>query len=296
MTATLTRTELAGVKLLHRGKVRDVYSAGDGLLLVSTDRLSAFDCILPTPIPDKGRILTQLSAFWFRWSAGIMENHLLTTDPAGYPPELRPHAAVLAGRSMLVRRAHRVDVECVVRGHLAGSAWAEYQATGAVFGQPVPAGLAPGAALPQPLFTPTTKADQGHDQPLYPGELEKRVGAKLADELREASLRLYRAAHAHALERGIILADTKFEFGRFDGRLIVIDEMLTPDSSRFWDARSFEPGRVPENFDKQYVRDHLTRSGWNKEPPAPPLPDEVVRKTRERYLEAFRRITGEELP
>lgn len=293
----ITQTNLEGFTCLHRGKVRDVYAVSeDQLLLISTDRLSAFDCVLPTPIPDKGRVLTQLSRFWFNWSRAIFPNHVIATQVDQYPKALQAHRETLEGRSMLVKRTQRVDVECVARGYLAGSGFKDYQQTGTVFGHNVPRGLLAGSRLPSPLFTPTTKADQGHDEPLQPGGLEKLVGERLAMELRAATLQIYDAAHRYALERGIILADTKLEFGIHQGQLIIIDEMLTPDSSRFWDAGSWQPGRVPENFDKQHVRDHLEKSGWNKQPPAPPLPADVVERTRARYLEAYQRLTGEELP
>ncbi len=294
---TITTTDLQGVTCIHRGKVRDVYAVGEEqLLLISTDRLSAFDCVLPTPIPDKGRVLTQLSRFWFNWSRAIFPNHVIATNVAEYPDVLRAQAAVLEGRSMLVKRTKRVDIECVARGYLAGSGYKAYQDTGTVFGQQVPKGLLPGSRLPAPLFTPTTKADAGHDEPLMPGQLEELVGARTATDLRAATLQIYDAAHRYALERGIILADTKLEFGVHQGTLILIDEMLTPDSSRFWDAGSWQPGKVPENFDKQHVRDHLEKSGWNKLPPAPALPQDVVQRTQARYLEAYQRLTGEELP
>ena len=290
-TAVLSQTALP-LPLVARGKVRDVYALGeDRLLIVATDRLSAFDHVLPTPIPDKGRVLTLLSAFWFERTATLVPNHLLTLDlrPLGLPDELQD-------RAMVVRRARRIDVECVVRGYLAGSAWEEYRERGTVGGVALPAGLRPGDRLPEPLFTPATKAAAGHDENITVARLADLVGPALAHELRERSVALYRAAHALAWERGLVLADTKFEFG-FGPRedLILIDEALTPDSSRYWDRAAYAAGR-PEPFDKQYVRDYLTRIGWNREPPAPALPPEVVAATRERYRECYRRLVGRALP
>lgn len=290
-TAVLSQTALP-LPLVARGKVRDVYALGeDRLLIVATDRLSAFDHVLPTPIPDKGRVLTLLSAFWFERTAALVPNHLLTLDlrPLGLPDELQD-------RAMVVRRARRIDVECVVRGYLAGSAWEEYRERGTVGGVALPAGLRPGDRLPEPLFTPATKAAAGHDENITVARLADLVGPALARELRERSVALYRAAHALAWERGLVLADTKFEFG-FGPRedLILIDEALTPDSSRYWDRAAYAAGR-PEPFDKQYVRDYLTAIGWNREPPAPALPPEVVAATRERYRECYRRLVGRALP
>lgn len=290
-TAVLSQTALP-LPLVARGKVRDVYALGeDRLLIVATDRLSAFDHVLPTPIPDKGRVLTLLSAFWFERTAALVPNHLLTLDlrPLGLPDELQD-------RAMVVRRARRIDVECVVRGYLAGSALEEYRERGTVGGVALPAGLRPGDRLPEPLFTPATKAAAGHDENITVARLADLVGPALARELRERSVALYRAAHALAWERGLVLADTKFEFG-FGPRedLILIDEALTPDSSRYWDRAAYAAGR-PEPFDKQYVRDYLTAIGWNREPPAPALPPEVVAATRERYRECYRRLVGRALP
>jgi phosphoribosylaminoimidazole-succinocarboxamide synthase len=278
-----------------RGKVRDLYALDDALLIVATDRISAFDCVLPTPVPDKGRVLTQLSAFWFARTRAIVPNHLITADVAAMPEAVRAHAALLAGRTMLVRRARRVDLECVVRGYLAGSGWHDYRREGAVCGVRLPAGLVEGARLEEPIFTPATKAASGHDQNVTFAQAAALVGRALASRLREASLSLYAHAHACAAARGLVLADTKFEFGVLpDGTLALIDEALTPDSSRYWDADAFARGELVP-FDKQVVRNHLLASGWNREPPAPALPPEVVAATRDRYLETYRRLVGEEL-
>ncbi len=247
--------------------------------------------MLPTPIPDKGRVLTRLSSFWLRTLASASPHHLVSDEPAGFPAPFPRHAAVLAGRSLLVQRAERIDIECVVRGYLTGSGWREYRAGGAVCGIPLPGGLEDGARLEPPLFTPATKEDRGHDENIPFDEVVRRVGAATAEELRARSLALYAEARAWAWERGLVLADTKFEFGRVAGVLTLIDAALSPDSSRYWDRAEYEAGRLL-SFDKQYVRDWLDRSGWNHEPPAPALPEAVVRQTRERYLEAMRRLTG----
>ncbi len=282
--------------LVHRGKVRDTYALGDGLLLmVATDRISAFDVVLPTTIPRKGEVLSRLSAFWFQRTADLAPNHLIApaTDEAalrGIP--LPPMPEAVARRATVVRQAERVDVECVVRGYLAGSAWAEYRKRGLIHGLPATAGLKEGDRLPTPIFTPTTKAEEGHDLPLTRLELHDLVGEALARELEDRTLALYAAARDYADSRGIIIADTKLEFGHVDGQLIVIDEMFTPDSSRFWDAAGYAPGRGQPNFDKQFVRDYLTTVGWDHEPPAPELPADVVEKTQARYEEAYERLTG----
>jgi phosphoribosylaminoimidazole-succinocarboxamide synthase len=273
---------------LRRGKVRDVYDLGDKVLLVASDRLSAFDVVLPTPIPDKGAVLTQLSAFWFGKTADLIENHMLSADPYPDDPALR-------GRAMLCRKAERLDVECVARGYLAGSAWAEYRRAGTIGGQPAPAGLRESAELPEPLFTPTTKAETGHDLPMSYTEVEALVGRELAARLREVTLNVYAWARAFARERGIVIADTKLELGLVDGELIVIDELLTPDSSRFWPADQYRVGQSQASFDKQYLRDFLEASGWDKQPPAPELPPEVVARTAEKYREAYRRLVGADL-
>jgi len=290
-TEPLLQSDLPGVPLLFRGKVRDIYDLGDRLLLVATDRVSAFDVVLPTGIPGKGALLTQLSAFWFEATRGLVPNHLVTARVEEFPEPLPRFAEQLRGRAMLVRRAQRIDVECVVRGYLAGSAWAEYRKSGTVAGLRLPASLRESERLPEPVFTPATKAASGHDQNISVAELRDLAGADLARKLEERSLALYRFAHERALARGIILADTKFEFGWLGGEVILIDEALTPDSSRFWSAADYRVGQSQPSFDKQYVRDWLEASGWNKEPPAPALPPEVVQKTAEKYREAYERLT-----
>ncbi len=276
-------------ELRSSGKVRDLYDAGpDRLLLVASDRISAFDVILPTPIPDKGRVLTGMSLFWFERTADVVANHLVTADPAagGFDP-------ALAGRAMVVRRADVVPLECVARGYLSGSGWSQYRETGAVCGVPLPSGLVESERLPEPIFTPTTKAAEGHDLPVSPEEAADLVGLGLAERLKELTLTLYERAAGIALGRGVVLADTKFEFGFCDGELILVDEVCTPDSSRFWPADAYEPGHAQPSFDKQYVRDWLDASGWDHEPPPPELPAEVVAATAARYREAYDRITGE---
>ncbi|MBI1797903.1 MAG: phosphoribosylaminoimidazolesuccinocarboxamide synthase [Candidatus Eisenbacteria bacterium] len=288
----LAEVTLPGLTPWRRGKVRDVYEAGaDHLVIVASDRLSAYDSILPTPIPGKGRVLTGLSAFWFRTLASAAPHHFVADDPHAYPPPFDRWADRLAGRSMLVRRAERVDIECVVRGHLTGSGWREYRAGGAVCGIALPAGLRDGSRLDPPIFTPATKADAGHDENVSFDEVVARVGRPTAEALRVRSLAIYDEARAWAWARGLVLADTKFEFGGVDGALTLIDEILSPDSSRYWDRAEYEAGRLLA-FDKQFVRDWLDQSGWNHEPPAPALPDDVVRRTAERYAEAMRRLTG----
>jgi phosphoribosylaminoimidazole-succinocarboxamide synthase len=278
----------------RRGKVRDLYDLGERLLLVASDRVSAFDVILPQPIPDKGRILTGLSAFWFAETSALVPNHLLSADPRDFPEPFRG-LPELRGRSMLVRKAERVDVECVVRGYLAGAAWKEYGETGRVAEHPVPRGLTKGARLPEPLFTPTTKEDAGHDRPITFAEMADLVGAPLAGQLRGLAVALYRHGHAVAEARGFLLADTKFEFGRVDGRVHLIDEALTPDSSRYWRTAQYREGEPPESWDKQVIRDWLESRRWNKQPPAPDLPADIVRRARERYLDVYRAITGRDL-
>jgi len=282
--------------LFSRGKVRDTYDLGDRLLMVTTDRISAFDCILPNGIPDKGRVLTRLSVFWFDRTRELVPNHLLSTNVADLPEAVQPQADTLQDRFMLVRKAQRIDYECVVRGYLAGSAWAEYQAAGEVCSIRLPSGLRLADRLPEPIYTPATKAESGHDQNVSLAEMKKVIGDDLGEALAAASLAIYRAASTYALDRGIIIADTKMEFGVLDGRLILIDELLTPDSSRFWAVSEYQPGSSPPSFDKQYVRDWLEQSGWNKQAPAPQLPPEVVAGTADRYREALRWLTGERLP
>jgi phosphoribosylaminoimidazole-succinocarboxamide synthase len=279
-----------GLRHLRSGKVRDIYDAGNGrLLLVASDRLSAFDVVLDDPVPDKGRVLTALSTFWFEQTADVVPNHLISADPTDFPETA---GADVAGRSMLVRRATVVPLECVVRGYLFGSAWKEYEQTGEVRGHRLPTDLALADPLPAPILTPTTKADAGHDEPLTPDEARALVGAERYDELERRALALYARGAAHAEEHGVLIADTKFEFGEIDGSLIVVDELLTPDSSRFWPAEDWRPGRPPPSFDKQFVRDWLDRSGWDHSPPPPHLPAEVVEGTRQRYVEAYELLTG----
>ena len=295
----MEQSNLPGLTLLGRGKVRDMYEFGERLLIVATDRISAFDVVLPTAIPGKGAVLNQLSEFWFAQMQEIIANHVLTTNVRDYPAQLHPHAAQLSGRSMLVRRAERIDVECVARGYITGSGWAEYQRSGSICGIRLPAGLVEAQRLPEPIFTPTTKAETGHDEPMTFDRLETLVGRRLAVQLRDATLAVYAAAAEQARQRGIIIADTKMEFGLLkgtgddDGEMILIDELLTPDSSRFWDTATYEPGSNPPSYDKQYVRDYLETTNWNKQPPAPPLPPEVVARTQEKYADALRRLTGE---
>jgi phosphoribosylaminoimidazole-succinocarboxamide synthase len=288
----VARVDLPGVPLLARGKVREMYDLGDQLLMVASDRLSAFDVVLDEPIPGKGIVLSTLSAFWFEQLGREVPNHFVSDDPDDWPEEVRRHAELLRGRAMLVRRCRRINVECVVRGYLAGSGWAEYRRQRTLAGVPLPLGLIEADKLPEPVFTPTTKADQGHDEPLSVDEMADLVGRELTDALQERSLKLYTLAERHARARGLILADTKFEFGLLDGQIVQIDESLTPDSSRFWPADQYEPGSTPPSFDKQPVRDYLETTGWDKRPPPPPLPPAVIRDTTERYREAFRLLAG----
>jgi phosphoribosylaminoimidazole-succinocarboxamide synthase len=290
----VTETDL-DLPLVGRGKVRDIYEAGTRLLIVATDRLSAFDCVLPTGIPDRGRVLTGLSAFWFERLRGIVPNHYITMDPEAFPAAARSQRETLAGRAMLVERCRRIDFECVVRGYLAGSAWKEYRETGRACGIALPAGLKQGSRLPQPMFTPATKNDRGHDENITGAEMAARLGALLAGRLEAASIALYREAAAVAERAGFILVDTKFEFGLRGEEIVLIDEAVTPDSSRFWDARTYAASGSTESYDKQVVRDYLESTGWNKQPPAPALPDEVVDAARGRYLDVYRRITGRAL-
>ncbi len=294
-TALLT-TNLGATPLLGRGKVRDLYAVGDALLMVATDRISAFDHVLASGIPGKGKILNQMSLFWFDLLADSVPSHLIAADVNAYPPALRPFADQLEGRSMLVRRAAMFPVECVARGYLAGSGWKEYRATGAVCGIPLAPGLEDGSRLPEPIFTPATKSEGGaHDENISFARMESLVGAENAAELRRLTLALYGKAAHHARARGLILADTKFEFGRTEEGIVLADEALTPDSSRFWDAAAWQPGGAQPSFDKQFVRDYLESIHWNKHAPAPGLPDDVVERTQLKYLEAFRRLTGRDL-
>lgn len=295
MTPVCTRTDVPELTLLCRGKVRDVYTAGDLLLLVATDRLSAFDCVLPDGIPGKGKVLTQLSRFWFEAISSWMSNHFIGTDLNDLRAQLNTSREILEGRTMLCRRTQAIPVECVVRGYLAGSAWREYQTTGEVCGIRLPGGLRENERLDPPIFTPATKAAAGHDENISFQALENRVGGELAGTLRDFSLRIYEYAARYTDSRDLILSDTKFEFGLLDGELLVIDELLTPDSSRYWEKSSYRPGQTPHTFDKQFIRDYLTAAGWNKEPPAPHLSTEVILATTERYLHAYQRLTGRAL-
>jgi phosphoribosylaminoimidazole-succinocarboxamide synthase len=295
--SALFESKLDGVKLLHRGKVRDVYDAGDNrLLIVATDRLSAFDCVLPTPIPDKGRVLTQLSLFWFDMLAKVVPNHLIASCVDDYPEELRKFRDQLEGRSMLVHKARMAPVECVARGYISGSGWKDYKKTGAVCGIPLPQGLKESDRLPLPLFTPSTKAEVGHDENISFDAAAAAVGAETAAKLKELTLKVYSAAADYALTKGIILADTKFEFGYVGDTMVLADEVLTPDSSRFWPADQYKPGGAQPSFDKQYVRDWLEAQGWNKQPPAPALPPDVAERTGAKYREAYERLVGKPLP
>lgn len=291
---TLTRTNLPGVPLFSRGKVREMVDLGDRLLMVASDRVSAFDVVMDDPIPGKGIVLTAFSEFWFGQTSHIVPNHLVSADVHEFPALVQPFKEQLEGRAMLVRKAERVDIECVVRGYLAGSAWAEYRRQGTMAGEPLPPGLRESDRLPAPLFTPATKADSGHDENIPMSRMRELVGGPLADQLAEVSVALYLHAESHARTRGIILADTKFEFGFIDGRVTLIDEALTPDSSRFWPADTYAPGRSQPSYDKQYLRDYLESTGWNKEPPPPPLPAEVIQQTAEKYREAYQRVVARE--
>jgi len=296
-TTPVQETSLANLQLINRGKVRDVYLIDEErLLIVATDRISAFDCILPTPIPRKGEVLTALSCFWFERLQKISAHHLLETDIAKMPDAIKQHVDVLRGRSMLVKRTEVFPIECVVRGYLSGSGWKDYRSTGEVCGHYLPEGLRESDKLPAPIFTPATKAATGHDENISEDEAAKILGEDVMKQLRDTSLALYQEASEYAQTRGIIIADTKFEFGRErGGRIILIDEALTPDSSRFWPADAYAPGTAQPSFDKQFVRDYLETLQWDKRPPAPPLPEEVANATTARYLEAYRRLTGSEL-
>jgi len=281
--------------LRGRGKVRDIYDLGDRLLIVATDRISAFDSVLPNGIPKKGEVLNRLSAYWFGKTRDIVENHMITTDLGKYPGELKPHTETLKGRSMLVAKAKPLPVECVVRGYLSGSCWKEYRETGEICGIKLPKGLVESDRLPEPIFTPTTKAETGHDLNITFKQVEEAVGAETAAKIRDYTVKIYLRAQSRLEDRGIIIADTKLEYGERDGRIILIDEALTPDSSRFWPKESYRPGGPQRSYDKQYVRDYLEEIGWNKEPPGPRLPEKVIAETSRKYVEAYRLITGEEL-
>ncbi|HOF04365.1 MAG TPA: phosphoribosylaminoimidazolesuccinocarboxamide synthase [Syntrophales bacterium] len=293
MTAPLITTSMPDLKLMGRGKVRDIYALDDRLLIVATDRISAFDVIMPNPIPGKGRVLTQMSAFWFRTMADIIDNHLLSTDPEDYPEACRPYREMLAGRSMLVKKARPLPVECIVRGYLSGSGWKDYQREGTVSGIRLPAGLKESSRLPEPIFTPSTKAPEGeHDLAITREDMERMIGKELTDKIITISIAIYKRAASLAAARGIIIADTKMEFGIYEGQPIIIDELLTPDSSRFWPRDSYEEGRGQSSFDKQFLRDYLLSLPWDQRPPAPPLPEEIIIKTAEKYEEALRRLTA----
>ncbi len=292
---TVLQLDLPGIKKLKSGKVREVFDLGDRLLFVASDRLSAFDVIMPNGIPRKGEVLTQISYFWFAQTESFQPNHLLSRANDPLPENLQPFAGQLARRSMIVKKCQPLAIECVVRGYLAGSGWKEYQKSQTVCGIKLPPGLKESSELPEPIFTPATKAETGHDENISFAEAAKIVGADIAEEARAKSLKIYNSARDYARKRGIIIADTKFEFGLFDGKLILIDEVLTPDSSRFWPADQYQPGRGQPSFDKQFVRDYLETLDWNKTPPGPVLPPDVVAKTSAKYLEAYERLTGKKL-
>jgi phosphoribosylaminoimidazole-succinocarboxamide synthase len=291
----LLQLDLPGVRKLKSGKVREVFDLNDRLLFVATDRISAFDCIMPNGIPRKGEVLTQISYFWFAQTEAFQPNHLLSRDGDPLPPSLQPYAAQLARRSMIVKKAQPLAIECVVRGYLAGSGWKEYREHQTVCGIKLPPGLVESSELPAPIFTPATKAECGHDENISFAQAAQIVGTEVAEQVRAASVKLYRFASEYARRRGIIIADTKFEFGLLDGKLILIDEVLTPDSSRFWPADQYQPGKAQPSFDKQFVRDYLETLDWDKTPPAPALPPDVVARTQAKYLDAYERLTGSKL-
>lgn len=288
----ITEVDLPGIKLFKRGKVRDVFDLGDKLLIVATDRISCFDSVLPTPIPDKGKILNQLSLFWFNYTKGIIDNHVVTADVNKYPAELKKYSEILEGRSVIGKKAKLIDIECIVRGYISGSAWSEYQEKGSVSGIKLPKGLKESSRLPEPIFTPSTKAAHGHDINITEAEMRKIVGDKTTDILKNATLNVYKAACKHAESKGIIIADTKFEYGQLEGKIILIDEILTPDSSRFWPKDTYKEGGAQVSYDKQFARDYLLSINWDKNPPAPPLTQDVISKTKEKYLEAYKKLTG----
>ena len=296
MKGAIKNTSFPTLKLLKRGKVRDIYDLGDYLLIVSTDRISAFDVVMNDPIPDKGKILNQISVFWFKLLASKVKTHFVSDNPDEYPEECIPYKEELKGRSMLVKKADPLKIECIVRGYLAGSGWKEYKERGSICGIKLPEGLRQADRLPEPIFTPSTKAEEGeHDENISFEEAKRIVGEDIAEKVRKISLEIYEFGSQLAEKRGIIIADTKFEFGLHNGELILIDEVLTPDSSRFWPAEEYEPGRAQKSFDKQFLRDYLDSIKWSKNPPPPKLPSEIIEKTRKRYLEAYKRITGKEL-
>ncbi len=291
----MTQTDLTQLPLHAQGKVRDIYQLGDDLLFVASDRISAFDYILATPISDKGKVLTQLSLFWFDFLRDLVPNHVITSDVNKYPETFKPYAEQLRGRSMLVRKAKMFPVECVVRGYISGSGWKEYREKQSVCGIALPPGLRESEKLPEPIFTPATKSLSGHDENISFAEMCTMIPENIAARLRDLSLRIYRKASEYAATRGIIIADTKFEFGEIEGELLLADEVLTPDSSRFWPSETYRPGGPQFSFDKQFVRDYLESIGWNKQPPAPALPEEIVKKTRDKYVQAFRQLAQREL-
>ena len=295
MNMAIMKTDLPGVKLHGRGKVRDIYDIGEYLLIVATDRLSAFDVVLPTPIPNKGKVLTQMSAFWFDHFKDFVPNHVVSTDIAAYPKQLQPFRDQLEGRSMLVKKATVFPIECVARGFLTGSGLKDYNKTGAVCGIQLPSGLRDSDRLPNPIFTPATKAETGHDENISEEQATNVIGAENIRKLKDLTLSIYSRAVEFASKRGIIICDTKFEFGIIDGQICIVDEMLTPDSSRFWPANQYDPGKPQPSFDKQFVRDYLERIHWNKQPPAPALPDDIVQATSAKYVEALRILTGRDL-
>ncbi len=291
----LLQLDLPGIPKVKSGKVREVFDLGDTFLFVASDRISAFDCVLPNGIPRKGEVLTQISHFWFDQTEKLVPNHRVARASDPLPAQLQPFAAQLAGRSMIVKKAQPLAVECIVRGYLAGSGWKEYKKSGTVCGLPLPDGLQESSELPEPIFTPSTKAESGHDENISFDEAKKILGAAVAEQASELSLKIYQFARDYARQRGIIIADTKFEFGLLDGQLILIDEVLTPDSSRFWPADQYAPGKGQPSFDKQFVRDYLETLDWNKQPPAPALPAEIIAKSQAKYLEAYERLTGRKL-
>ena len=291
----LQSTELADVKFFKRGKVRDIYDLGDRLLIISTDRISCFDVVLPTCIPHKGEVLTRLSVFWFEFTKDIIANHLITPNADDFPEQLQKYKELLKGRSMLVKKAEPIPVECVVRGYLAGSGWKEYKETQSICGIKLPKGLREADKLPEPIFTPATKENAGHDINVTQEYIEKEIGKNTATKLKDISITLYKKANEYAESKGIIIADTKFEFGKVEDEVILIDEVLTPDSSRFWPKEGYEPGKPQPSFDKQFVRDYLESLDWDKTPPAPSLPEEIITKTTEKYLQALKMLTGEEV-
>jgi len=295
MKKLINDTSFINLPLYIKGKVRNVYDLEDKLLIIVTDRISAFDVVFPNLIPNKGRVLNSISEFWFNYTSDIIGNHMITTDVSKYPSGLSQFKDELQGRSMLVKKVKMVEAECIVRGYLEGSALKEYNKTGSVCGIKLPEGLKQCEKLPEPIFTPSTKAQEGHDENVTFEELSNRIGRELAEKLRDVSIALYNKASKHAESRGLILADTKFEFGMIDGELVVADEMFTPDSSRFWAMDEYEPGRPQKSFDKQFVREYLESINWDKQPPAPELPEDVVKKTEAKYIEAYERITGKKL-